>query len=133
VTKASDVLTAELIEQLRHNAQTQTEILERLGGQVVNHILEGGKFTFDTSAVFQRDFPTAIGSVTVSNIGANTVTIASGQAAGSAPTSGIGVYDVPAGAVRTYPIGGHTVTFYGTNGQAFCYVISTAAIQPVAG
>jgi hypothetical protein len=134
MTRASDVLTSELVEQLRHLVQTQTEYLERLGGQVMNHVQEVGKFTFDAAATpMQKDYPVAIGCIVVNNTSDTTVTVVSGAAAGSVPTSGLGAFDVAAGTQRTVPIGGHVVTVYGAAAKSFSFAIFTLGAAPVAG
>ena len=129
---AERILAAELLDAFRNAAQTMTEFAERLQGRLVNHVLEVGTWVFDANAtpVF-RQWHAAAGCVEISNFSAAGVltVVAAGPGAG-APTSGIGVYRIPAGVTRVVAVASRQVTVYGTAGDAFSRQAFTAAPTP---
>lgn len=130
--EAQRVLTAELLAALRHQAQASTEFMERLGGQIVNNILEQWSGTFDATGIITRDYGVAAGTVTVNNLGAagHIITVSSSGQGGSAAPSGTGTGLVDGGTERTVPLGSRTMTLYGTNGDRVSFYVTTRAITP---
>lgn len=133
--EAERVLTAELLEALRHQAQTTTEFMERLGGQIINNVLDVFTATFATDGVITREYNVAAGSVEVCNdLNTNTVTVSSAPAgggiAGSAPGGGTGVFKVKGGATRTVALASRTLSLYGTSGDTISVQVFTAAVRP---
>lgn len=131
---ARDQLTAELLSELRHFAQTQTAFVERLAGQAVNNVLDVRTHTFDATGQLALAYGVAAGCIAVSNPTGNaTVTVSSAGPGSSAPTTGVGVYQVPAGTERTVALASTQVTLYGTSGQSISFQVFTAAIRPGTG
>lgn len=130
-----DALTAELLVELRHMAQTQTEWTEQLAGQVINHVLEVRTITFDATGQYPLQWKVAAGSIEVSNpTGNGTVTVSSGGSnSTTAPPTGVGVYQVPGGTCRTVSVASRQVTLYGTAGQSISIQVFTAAVRPGTG
>ena len=126
-------LGAELLEALRHQAQTQTEFLERLAGQTVNHCLEVYSGTFDATGQFTREYQVAAGCVKVRNLGvaANIITVSSAGPGTGAP-SGTGTFLIPGGETDVVPLASRTFTLYGAAGDRFAIAVFTTAAQPVA-
>lgn len=134
MSKAEQQLAEETLAILRHQAQATTELMARLGGQIINNVLEVFSGTFPAAGYFARGYGVAIGAVTVDNLAAaaTLVTVSSAGPSDSAP-SGVGTYVIDGGQCRTVPIGGRQVTIYGTEGQRFCFIAYTAAARPVTG
>ncbi len=126
------VLTAELMDELRHYAQTMTEFAARLGGRLVNNVLAVETCIVDAVATpVAREWGVAAGCVEVSNLSdANTLTVVAAGAGAAAPASGMGVYRVRPNTTRVVAVASRQVTFYGTAGDVFCYQAFTAAPQP---
>jgi hypothetical protein len=129
---AERILAAELLAAFRAHAQTMTEFAERLQGRLVNHVLEVATCVFDSSATpVARQWKAAAGCVEVSNFSAaGVLTVHAAGPTGSAPSSGVGVYRVPAGATRVVAVASRQVTFYGAAGDAFSFQAFTAAPTP---
>lgn len=133
--EAERILAAELLSSLRAMQATMTEFVERLGGRIINHVLEIRTRAFDTNATpIQLSYGTVIGALMV-RAPAHAVTIATGPAAAgsAAPTAGLGVWTVPANTVETVPIGAREVTLYGTANDVVQYVALTSGPIAVAG
>jgi hypothetical protein len=132
VGAADKALTAELLESLRHQAQTTTEWMERLAGQAINNVLEVWSGTFDTTGVITREYSVAAGAIEVSNLGvaANLVTVSS-SAPGSGAPSGTGTYVIAGATRRTIALASRTVTLYGTAGDRIAFQVFTAGPRPV--
>jgi len=126
------VLDAELLQELRHVAQTTTEFTERLAGQAVNHVLEVFSGTFDATGVFSREYQVAAGCVEVNHLGAaaNILTVSSGAPGGAGTPAGTGTYVIAGGTCRTVALASHQFTLYGTAGDRFSIQVFTAAIVP---
>lgn len=125
-------LGAELLEALRHQAQTQTEFLERLAGQTVNHCLEQFSGAIPAEGFITREYQVAAGCVKVRNLGvlANVVTVSS-AGPGNVPT-GTGTARIPGGETDTIPLASRQLTIYGTAGDYVSFSVYTSAVQPVA-
>lgn len=129
--EANRVLQAELLAELRHNAQSQTEFMERLGGQIINNTLEVFSGQFDATGVFSRNWKVAAGSVVVNNLGVagHRITVST-TAPGSVAPTGTGTFLIDGGTSRTVPLASHNLTLYGTAGDFFSYAAFTAAVRP---
>ncbi len=124
-------LTALLLEQLQHQAQTTTEFAAQLAGQAINDTLEVFTGVFDATGQFTREYGVAAGSIEVSNWGvaANFVTLTSGGP-GSAVPVGTGCYVIAGGQSRTVALASRQFTLYGTAGDKFSLQVFTAAVRP---
>jgi hypothetical protein len=132
--EAERLLTAELVDELRHFMQTMTEGAARLAGRIVNDVLQCELVVFDAAAtpVF-RTFHVAIGAVEVRNLSAaNTITVTSQGPAGAAPTSGVGIWKVPPSTKETINLASRQVTIYGAAGDQVEFQAFTKAASPVA-
>lgn len=131
---ADKVLTAELVAELRHLAQSTTTFAERLAGQAVNNVLDVFTATFDaTASPITRSYSVAAGCVVVNNTSTHTITVSSagpGPGGSAAPTSGVGIYQVAAGTQRTVALASRNVTFYGTATDSFSAQVFTAPVTP---
>jgi hypothetical protein len=128
---ASRVLEAELLSALKHAAQSQTEFMERLGGQIVNNTLQVFSGVFDATGFVTAQWKVAAGSIYVNNLGVagHRITVSSGSPGASVP-SGTGTFLVDGGTARTVPLASHNVTLWGTAGDAFSFAVFTAAVRP---
>lgn len=127
-------LLQEQLDALKHLAATMTEIAGRWSGQIVNNVLQVFTGTFPAEGYISAEYGAAIGAVTVTNLDDTvTITVVSGGASGSAPTSGTGVHKVPPRQTVTVPIGAHQFTIYGTAADEVSFVAYTAAARPVSG
>lgn len=135
------VSMAELFEALRHHAQTNTEWLERLGGQIVNHTLEVWSGAFGDTGYISLQWGVAAGSIYVRNLGVaeagvdpHIVTVsAAGPSAGGSVPSGLGTALIPAGQGDTVPLASRQATIYGTPDDLVWFAAFTAGVRPVAG
>lgn len=125
-------LVAELLDALRQQAQTTTEFMARLGGQVINDVLEVATLVIPTEGFIARDYSVAAGCIDVSNLGvaANLMTVTSGGPGAAAPPSGTGVYIIAGGSRRTVSLASHQFTIWGTAGDKVSFQVFTSAISP---
>lgn len=131
---AEKVLTAELVAELRHVAQSTTAFAERLAGQAVNNTLDVFTAAFDSAATpITRSYSVAAGCVVVNNTSTHPITVSSagpGPSGSVAPTTGVGIYVVAAGTERTVALASRNVTFYGTASDSFSAQVFTAPVTP---
>jgi hypothetical protein len=130
---AERILAGELLQVLRHMSETMTEWAERYAGQVVNHVLAVEKVTFDAAATpISRQWHVPAGCIEVTNPSTHVITVVSGGGGGmlSAPTAGVGVYDVPAGTTRVVSLASRQVTLFGTAADTCSFQVFTAAARP---
>lgn len=108
-----------------------TEFAERFQGWLTNHVLLVETIVFTTDAFVFRAVHTPIGALQVRNLSAaNTITVVSGQASSSAPTSGVGVYRIPPATKEVVAIGGTQFTVYGTAVDAISLQAFSAGPTP---
>lgn len=119
--EAERILAGELLAALRSWQQTMTQFIARLTGRLTNNVLESGTRIFDTTGVMGLKWGTPCGAIEVSNVSTHPITIAGGATNTTvAPTSGVGVHIVPAGAVRLINIDAREATLWGTSGDQVC-------------
>jgi hypothetical protein len=113
--EAERILAAELLAEFRHFQQSQTAFVERIAGRITNHVLAVRTVQVDAAGdPITLTFGTPIGAVRVRAAG-HAVTVVAGPATGSvAPTTGTGVWTVPANTADTIPIAAAEVTLWGT-------------------
>jgi len=127
---AATLLAGQMLAEFRAFAQTHTEFMARLAGNIVNDVLRVWTVTFDATGVVSQDFHVACGSLEVENLGTHPVTVINrGDASGSAPGGGVGVRVVPAGGHRIVPIGSRTLAVYGTAGDQISLVAYTVSAR----
>lgn len=133
--ETANILFAEMLSALQAQAQTMTDIAARLEGRMTNNVLQVKTLLLGTEGYETFDFGVAAGAVHVSNPGANIVTVdANGpRPGGTAPTTGVGVYRVPAANARTVPVASRVVTIYGTAGDYVSLVVYASVPTPVSG
>lgn len=110
---AERLLVAQLVESLQYQNATMSDRYARLASQVVNGVLEAGTAQLDTSGTITRDYQTTIGCLVVTNVTGATIVVSADSPGPSAPTIGVGVHQIPNGAIMTVPIGRHQFTIYG--------------------
>lgn len=130
--EAERLIVAEAIQALRHAAQTMTEFAARLQGQVVNNVLESGTRILDASGTYTTEWQAAGGCVYVRNLGTHPMTVTSRpvEPGGTAPSSGTGIWILPAGAADTVPLASRTMTVYGTTGDQVGVQVYTTSPAP---
>ena len=121
-------LATEILDELRQLRLQQTEQLARWQGSVHirNDVLEVATKTFPTGGEIPLQFPVPAGSIEVNNWSTHTVTVVSSPPTGAAPTTGRGVYIVPAGACRVVNVASRQVTLYGTATDTISYQVLAA-------
>lgn len=129
-------LGAELLEALRHQANTQTEWLERLAGQLVNHTLEVWSGVIPAEGYLTRSYGVAAGSIQVTSFAttatAHTLTVSSsGPSAASTAPTGTGTHPVPAGTSTVVALASRQFTIYGPAGDLVAFQVFTSGITPV--
>lgn len=125
-------LSAELLAALRHQAQTQTDFLERLAGQIINNVLEVWSGIFDATGVMSRDYNVAAGCIYVANLGvAGHLITVSSAAPGAVAPSGTGTFLIDGGTARTVPLASRNLTLYGTAADRVAFAVFTAPPRPV--
>jgi hypothetical protein len=127
-------LLLEGLAQVRHQMQSYTEMAARLGGQLVNDVLEVYSGVFDADGRWTRQYHVAAGSVVVRNLvataGHNIVVSSAGPGGTGGVSSGTGTWIVPPSTIDTVAVASRSITLYGTVGEAFCVQVSTRAITP---
>jgi hypothetical protein len=127
------VLGAELLQALRHHAQTSTEWMERLAGQLVNHTLLVWSGAIPPTGVIFWEFGVAAGCVRVVLPEGGRVVVSSAGPAATEP-SGLGTWVVghadAAYASETVPLASRVLSVYGTAGQAVQVQVFTAPVRP---
>lgn len=132
--EAEKLFFAEMLQELRCLRQTTTEAAARLTNRSVNNVLDVQTQVFPTSGRISLRYGAAAGAIEVSNwsaAGVVTVYLAGGVD-DTAPTSGVGVYRVGAGATRTISCDSHQITLYGAAGDAVTWQVWTRGVDPVA-
>ncbi len=125
-----DAIATEILGELRRITATQTVYLERLAGQVVNHVLEVATVAIPDDGWVTRSYHVAAGSIVVDNPGLDDVTVVSASPSGTKPAVGVGVYIVPGGTLRHINLASHDVTLWGTSGAVVSFQTLTT---PAAG
>lgn len=131
--QAQQILATEMLGDWRAWAQTSTEFMARLGGQLVNDVLGVETCEIDANASpISRGWHVAAGCVQVENHdAAATLTVTTTGAGASAPATGLGVYRVRPGQSRVIAVASRVVTFYGAAGLDFSYQAFARAPLPV--
>lgn len=111
-----------------------TNLTELLMSQALNGVLEVRTAKFGaTSGIHEYDSRAPFAGVTIVNATGALITCTNSGHEISAPTTGAGVLPVQDGAALTLPISGTHLTFYGTPGATFTYVVWAKAIDAAAG
>jgi hypothetical protein len=120
-------LTALLLEEMRAQHATMTELVAKLTGRAVNGVLDVQTITFDSTGMWTRGYGTTIGSVLVCNPSTSaSVTVLNGAPSTSGvPTTGTGVQVLPPGSYLPVPIDSRAFTVYGTAGQVVSFQVFT--------
>jgi hypothetical protein len=124
-------LDAEMLQELVRIRQTMTEYAGRLGGQIVNNVLETATLAIGADGFVTREYGVAAGAVQVFNLsGANDMTVVAGGPAGYIPPTGTGVSVVPAGKDRVINVAARQITIYGTAGDRVSFQVWTVGARP---
>lgn len=129
--RAERILAGLLLQELRAMRATMTEFTARLGGQIVNDILEVSTVTVDSTGTVPRNYGVAAGAIEVT-AGGHPVTVSSAGPTTQVPTVGTGVYVVPANTTRVVGLASRQVTLYSQAGDTISFQVFTAAPRPVA-
>ena len=124
-------LAAQQLQELRTLAETTTELAARFQGQAVNNVLEIGTVILPPAGQNGHSWQAAAGSIEVDNQGTHPMTVVAASPAATAPTSGTGMYPVPANSRRVINVASREVTVYGTAGDVYGYQAFTAGARPV--
>jgi hypothetical protein len=132
MNKQERELTSQLLDQLRHQAQTTTEFAARLAGQLVNDTLEVWTGVIPAEGYITRSYHVTAGSIEVSNWGTaiNFMTAHTGGPAGAVPT-GTGSYAIAGGASRTVALASREFTIWGTAGDRVSFQVFTTGVSAV--
>lgn len=136
---AQQLLTAETLSEIRALHRTMTDFMERYQGRTLNNVLHVETFTFGTDldgthGYVTRAWHAPAGCVVVNNLSAaNSVWVSPSPAQGQFPTTGVGVYQVAKGTVRTVPLGSTALTIYGTTADQISFVVCSLAAMPTMG
>lgn len=128
--QAELLLAAEMLAEFRHMAITTTEFMSRLAGRMVNNVLDVQTQPIPPGlsgdAAIPLEYNVAAGAIFVDNQGTHPMTVSASAYTGRAPTQGIGVTIVPAGAWRRINVASRNITIYGTAGDVVCFQVSAA-------
>lgn len=127
---AQQAVALEQLQELAALHQTMTAWAARMSGRMVNNTLEVSTRQFGADGVIAYEFGVAAGSVRVTPIGTNNVTVSAAPAAGVAPTTGIGVAVVTPANPDTIPLASTQFTLYGTAGDRVCVQVYAAGVTP---
>lgn len=123
---------AELIEAVREMHTGMTAVIGRLAGRMANDVLAVETQPIPAEGYLTREFGVPIGAVKIVNLGAQRMTVHAAGPGGQAPTNGVGVAVVPAGAHDVIPVAGHQFTIYGTAGDSATFHVFAGAVRPSA-
>lgn len=132
MSAADRELTAETLSALRGFAQTHTEFMARLGGQLFNDTLLVETLVLPADAYVTRSFQVAAGAVEVyySDPAGSPPPALVSTGDGYRPTGGVGVSVVPSGTIRTVALGSRTLSIWGVAGATVSFQVFTAAVRP---
>ena len=132
--EATNAVLTELLSEFTALRTEMTDRIARIQGSLLNDVLDVYQHTFGTVAVLNRSYRAPVGCIVVDNqSSSNAVTVTSYPNADEAPTSGTGLATIPAGTVRTIPIGSRTISVAGTEGDVVCIQVYAAAARPTSG
>lgn len=116
---AQTVIMGELVGAVRELYQSTTALSSQINrGGAKNGVLGVSTALIGSSGAAEISRPVTIGSILISNPGANPMTVQIGPGRGDkAPNHGQGLFPVPAGQVIPVPIGAKTFVVYGTVGD----------------
>lgn len=88
-------------------------------------ILWSGIVQIPSTGVFTRSWQVQYQCVSISNLTGAVITIAPGDATGTAPTTGAGVHQLPAGSAGRYGTISDAIAIYGTPGTYIDFAVAT--------
>jgi hypothetical protein len=128
---AERILWGELLAEFRQHMQTSTAAIARLGGRLINDVLEVRSGTFPAAGYIDTGaYHVAAGCVVVDNYSQHDVVVVAGGAAGSAPSPTVGVTRVKSGCQRIVNLAARSYTFYGTAGDEISWQAFTSSAIP---
>jgi hypothetical protein len=131
--KLEQIVASETLQAMRELRESTAELAAKLGGVLVNQVLDVRTMTFPTEGVLTLDYHVTTGSVFLENLGIGDVTLVGGPASDRAPGDGVGSAVVPAGAFQVVNIANRYLTFYGTAGSRISVQVFAKPQPPTAG
>lgn len=108
-------LLIETLTQLVHEYQTQSAIIERIAGNIDNHVIAQQQFVIPAGGSINFDYHVPAGTVILFNTSTHPMTyVNSGGGASTPPVAGVGVQTVPAGRWIAIPSKTSSFAIYGT-------------------
>jgi hypothetical protein len=130
IRQAEKTLLEDMLEELRQQKRTSTEMVSHLRGLAVNAVLAIEIAEFDAAGIITRSWNVPFGCVAVANHGTGEVTVASGGPQDTPPTQGTGLALVPKDISRVINLAGMTLTLYGTPGERVSLQVFTRTWPP---
>jgi hypothetical protein len=132
---ARNLLAAQQLEELRVLSQTAGAVAERLQGRLVDHVIAVGTNYFDPSNIgvnyVHQQFKVAVGAVKVRNLSmASPITVAQGGPSSQPPTSGRGIWIIPANTIDVVNVMSTDFTIWGTAGDRCSWQAWSVASEP---
>lgn len=127
--KAQAMVSSQMLAEIQHALNTQTEQIARIAGNIRNNVLESGTYTFDASGVIQGRYKVAAGSIDVDNLSAANamILVPRADSGGTPPSQGIGMRVIPKASFRpSLPLDSHDWTLYGTAGDQVSLAVYTS-------
>jgi len=119
----------DLADRIDRTGERMTEGIALLRGLSVNDVLWTGSGYLDGNGLWRKEFTVIVGSVCLVNTSAYALQIIA-DTPGVAPGSGVGVHNIPSGAMGKWNLAGRAVQIIGTPGATFELEVSTKAFDP---
>jgi len=132
---ARDLIAAETLQELRHAYETNTALVARIAGQIINDTLEVATYVIPATGVVSNQYKVAAGCIEVENFSnANQmIVVARADATGSPPSQGTGMRPIAKGTCRVVALNSHAWSIYGTAGDVVSVQAFTAGAAPGRG
>lgn len=129
-----DEVFAQMLAEMRHQRMSNTSVVQLLRSGTTNDVLLTELVQLDANGYAQRAFPTPMGSVAVANHSATTQMIVAGTSVGGAPpSSGVGLFKVPASTAALVNIASHVLSLFGEPGGQVSIQVFAKAQPPAFG
>lgn len=129
--EASQLLAVEQLQELKILSQSMSEFAVRMQGFTTDLVLGVETVIIPAEGFVHRQYKAPIGAVVVRNLSANPMTVFDGGPSSGPPTSGHGVWIIPANTKDTIAVGGVQFTIFGTAADKCGYQAVARGITPV--
>lgn len=133
--RARDIVFNEMLAELRHAYETNTAVVSRIGGQIINNVLEVATYIIPAEGWVSGRYKVAAGCIEVENLGTHEMAVIprDNSGDGTPPNKGVGLRIVPANSCRVVSLAAHQWTIFGFVGDRVSVQVFTAGAAPGRG